>query len=392
MKIAVVIPWFFPNRGGAENGAYELSRHLVSRGHEVHVITPRYRTKWPKYEVLDGIYVHRFFTRGIPFSRKFSELAHSIWPFFSIPRLIRSINPDIVHLHYFLFTGHAAYRAAKRMSISTLLTLVGNDVYDPFHVPGDFLHGFNSRVVNGVDHVVAACEFIGDVVSKKFSLGRDKLSVVPYGVDTNRFKPAPMNSTLRKSFGIPNEGIVVLTVQRLHERKEVDYFLQAAKEVISVRSDCYFLIVGKGPEMEHLKKIVIELGISGNVRFLGFVVDEQLPSIYQLADLFAFHTSHEGFGIVLLEAMASAKAVVTARAGGTIDIVEEGKTGTFVPPRDSKALAKAILGLLVKPVQMKRMGEFGRERVLMKYSWVKITDAYEKIYNTLLNKTKEAVR
>jgi glycosyltransferase involved in cell wall biosynthesis len=350
-------------------------------------MTPRYKTSWAKEETMEGVEVERFLARGLPGFRLVSELAHSLWPFISIPRAIKKMRPDVVHMHYFLFTGHAAYRASKRLGIPTVLTLVGNDVYDPFHIPGGFLKFFNERIVRGSDRVVAACAFIRKVVSEKFARPLGKINVIPYGVDADRFSPGTSSKENRRSFGIPDGKKVVLTVQRLHERKEIPVFLKAAQLVLESRKDVFFLIAGKGPEEKALKNLSVEMGLSDRIKFLGFVPDERLPVLYQVADIFAFHTIHEGFGIVVLEAMACGKPVVTTRAGGTEDIVEDGKTGFLVSPRDPESFSECIIALLGDGKLASSFGRAGRISVENKFSWPRVTDSYETIYNDLKGRT-----
>jgi glycosyltransferase involved in cell wall biosynthesis len=380
MKIAMIIPWFSPLKGGAENGALELSKCLVRRGHEVHVITPRYRRSWPREEKIDGIIVHRFFTLGIPGLKKISEALHSIWPFFGIPSLLNKIKPDIIHLHYILFTGHAGVSYSKKSKTPTVLTVVGNDVYDPFDIPADFLHSWNKKVANGVHHIAASNSFVARVMREKFSVPEDNVSVVPYGIDVNRFTPLKNGFSFRDNLGIPKDATVVLTVQRLHERKEVHFFLEAAKYILEKKKDAYFLVVGRGPEEKRLKQLAKETQIDKSVIFTGFVPDDKLVDVYRSADVFTFHTTYEGFGIVVLEAMATATPVVTTRAVGTEEIVTDGETGILVLPRLPLELAKATLRVIENKELRTSLAANGRRSAIEKFSWEKIADRYLALY------------
>jgi glycosyltransferase involved in cell wall biosynthesis len=383
MRIALTIPWFLPNRGGAEYGALELSRHLVRRGHEVHVLTPRFRLAWPSYETRDGVRVHRFPSFGLPGLRRASELAHTLWSNAFVPGLLARIKPDLIHMHYILFTGHAASRAAVRLGVRSVLTLVGSDVYDPYYVPGEFFGRWNRAVIKGADRIVAASRFVRDMVCRKFGVRPEDVSLIPYGVDASRFSLGGDDLRMRGRLGISRATPVILSVQRLHERKETQYLLRAAQIVLSHRPEALFLVAGKGPEAGPLKDLAGRLGIDNGLRFLGAVPDEDLADLYRAADVFALHTGYEGFGIVVLEAMASGKPVVTTKAGGTEDIVRDGETGLLAPPRDPEALARAILALLSDPGRASSMGIEARKDVERRFSWETVCEAYLKIYSEL---------
>jgi glycosyltransferase involved in cell wall biosynthesis len=121
------------------------------------------------------------------------------------------------------------------------------------------------------------------------------------------------------------------------------------------------------------------------VQFAGRVPDEDLPRYYQACDLFAFHTLHEGFGIVLLEAMATARSVVTTRAGGTLDIVQEGENGLMAEPRDVPGFARAVITLLKDPTRCALMGNVNRRRVEHHFNWDRITEQYNSLYQQVLS-------
>jgi glycosyltransferase involved in cell wall biosynthesis len=382
MKIAFAIPWFLPNKGGAELGAWELARRLVARGHQVRVVTPRFRLDWPASETIDGIEVRRYVSLAPSRFTRLSEIMHCGQ---AVPGVLHHLNdfqPDLVHLHYLFFTGYAAMAWSRWNRRPAIITLVGNDVYDPYYVPCSFMAPVNRWMVRRADKVAAASSFIRDVIAEKFGRPRDQVDLVPYGVDLTRFHPVDIGTiaALRRQLSLPEHRPIVLTVQRLHERKGVNYYLEAARRMLAVRPNLFFVVVGSGPERDTLETLSKRLGLSENIRFTGKVLDGELPLYYQAADLFAFHTLHEGFGIVLLEAMACGKPVVTTRAGGTLDIVVEGDGGHLVQPRDAEALAERVLRVLADPNEARRMGERNRLRVEENFNWDRLTDRYMTLY------------
>jgi len=383
MRIAILIPWFLPNRGGAEIGAWELARRLVQKGHLVRVITPRYRLDWKAEETIDGIEVRRYRSLAPSRWRRFSEIAHCLQAFPGVFHALNDFQPDLLHLHYMLWTGYAGMAWARRAGKPVVLSLVGNDVYDPYYTPCGYLRFLNRWMIRQSQETVAASSFVRDKINELFEPSKP-IPIIPYGVSLERFHPAGQaaKEAARRRLGLPLDRSIVLTVQRLHERKGVHYYLDAAAKALHELPNTLFVIVGGGPERVRLEQHAQKLGIASQVRFTGRVEDEDLPHYYEACDLFAFHTLHEGFGIVLLEAMATGRAVVTTRAGGTLDIVLDGVNGLMLAPRDATGLAGAMVTLLKDPQRRQAMEAANPLRVEQFFNWDRIAEQYELAYKT----------
>jgi phosphatidylinositol alpha-1,6-mannosyltransferase len=135
-----------------------------------------------------------------------------------------------------------------------------------------------------------------------------------------------------------------------------------------------YVVAGDGQQRPALEALATSIGVEDTVEFLGYVPDEDLPSLYNAADVFAMPnrregTSVEGFGIVFLEANATGTPVVGGRHGGVTDAIEDDETGYLVDPEDSQAVADAIDRLLSDDDLRHSLGEAGRERVEASYTW-----------------------
>ncbi len=213
---------------------------------------------------------------------------------------------------------------------------------------------------------------------------------VPNGVETDRFMPGD-GSRVRAELNVRPGQLLVATVCRLDAWKGVDDFLEAAAEVASADRDAVFAVVG-GPIIgqeayeDALKIRARELGLSGRVHFTGWRFGpEQMPDVHRALDVLVLASREpEPFGLVLLEAMATAKPVVATAHGGPLDIVEDGRTGDLVPPRDPSAMARAIIGLLCDPARRARMGALARERVLVHYTARQYVDGVDAVYRELV--------
>ena len=384
MRIGILIPSFLPVTGGAEIGAYQLGRRLVGRAHDVTVLTPQLDRCWPLAETMaGGIRVRRFpVPRWLPGRETLPAI---IAAYRSLGQLLREVRPDVLNMHYLLTTGLGGQWWASRLGVPTVLTLIGMDVYDPVYRPPAALRTLMRRAARQSAAVTCISTFVRDIVERDYPRGRrGAASVIPYGVDIKEFHPGVGGDGVRERYRVARGEKLVLTVQRLFPRKGVQHFVKAAAVVRQACPEARFLVVGDGPERAGLEALGRELGLDPVLKFAGLVDNSQLPSVYAASDVFAFHTFHEGLGIVLLEAIASGRPVVTTVAGGTTDIIREGENGLLVPPGDDRALADAMVRLLRSESEARALAARGREIAEREYDWDVIADRYLEIFQRVV--------
>jgi phosphatidyl-myo-inositol dimannoside synthase len=206
--------------------------------------------------------------------------------------------------------------------------------------------------------------------------------VVPLGTTPSHFRPGIDPRPVREKYGLDaggeRGGPWLLTVSRLESHKGVDTVIRALPAVRVAFPTAGYLVAGVGPRLPQLQRLVSDLGLGGAVRFLGLVDDDQLPALYNAADLYVGASRRvellaEGFGIALVEASACGLAVVGGRSGGVPDAVREGETGILVDPDDAGALAEGITRLLADVELRRRMGAAGRRAVETYYNWDRVT-------------------
>lgn len=189
-------------------------------------------------------------------------------------------------------------------------------------------------------------------------------TVITHGAD---FTPATAADIARVCAQYDLDGkIVFLTVNFLHPRKRIDLFLRAFAELNM--ENAVALVVGSGPEGEALKGLARELGVEPQVRFTGFVPDEQLPAFYGASDVYVHTCKNESFGLSVLEASAAGLPVVAVDEGGPREIVQKNVTG-LLSQAEPRALAEDMRRLAVDAALRARMGEAGRRRAQENYSW-----------------------
>ena len=213
-----------------------------------------------------------------------------------------------------------------------------------------------------------------------FGVPTEKIRRVYPGVDPDRFTPAPKDQTWIDRLQIQNKRIL-LTIARLDQRKGHDKVLQAMPQL---PDDVVYLIGGTGREEERLRQITAELNLEDRVHFLGFVPDEDLPTLYNLCDIFvmpnrvtegtALAGDIEGFGITFIEAGSCEKPVIAGKSGGAVEAVLDGQTGLLVDPTSEDEIAQAILKLFNEPDFATQIGQQARKRIQNELDWRILTE------------------
>lgn len=331
MHILVAAHDFYPDPGSGGTGryVYETAREFVDRGHAVSVVTRR-RGEIPHTELIEGIDVYRY---DISIAGE------------SAPTVARQL-PGAARAVARAVEAATAERPADVVSFQGPLTslFVHRTVADEvprvltFHSPWPTEYDIKARndpsvsalrrrinvrvralaeerVVRAADRTIVLSEFIGDELERVH--GRDDATVIPGGVDVERFSPAA-ESSLR----VDTAGTSFLTVRRLSERMGLDVLIDAFAPIASEYPDAELFVAGDGPLRAELERQTEEVGVADRITFLGYVPDDDLPSVYAGADVFVLPTTRlEGFGLATMEALASGTPAVGTAIGGTVDIL-----------------------------------------------------------------------
>jgi glycosyltransferase involved in cell wall biosynthesis len=223
-------------------------------------------------------------------------------------------------------------------------------------------------------------------VARRFAwTTRHKVQVVSNGVDLGRFAPRPPSATLRAALGVPPSPPLVVSIGRFVPEKGYRHLLDAAARIQRTRPGVHWMLVGGGELQDELVAQARRLGLGSQVHFLEW--REDVADVLALGDLFVLPSEREGFGRVLVEAMAMGKAVVATTAGGIPEIVLDGETGLLVPPAAPAPLADAMADLLDDPRRAARLGAAGRARALTTFSLDAHAGGVARVYADVLGAT-----
>ena len=247
---------------------------------------------------------------------------------------------------------------------------------------------FHRYTYSRVARVLAISEVIRRNVLETTPMAPARVMTLHDAIDAEEYSPAKGDGArVRDGFGFTKKNIVVGFVGRFSPGKGHEEFLRAALEVVRARPLVRFLVAGEASAGEEayeraIRALCTSLGLDGTVTFAGFRRD--IPDVMASFDVLAFPSHAESFGVVLIEAMAMELPVVSTNCDGVLDIVVEGETGLYVPPRNSMELASALFRLIDDPDLRRRLGLAGRKRVLELFDRRNQIDRLEKIYAEVL--------
>jgi phosphatidylinositol alpha-1,6-mannosyltransferase len=230
------------------------------------------------------------------------------------------------------------------------------------------------RVLESASLVIANSEYTRQLVSKVAPHAR--VENLPLAVDPQRFAPTDREAAKEK-YDVSGKR-VLCTVSRMYPYKGHDVVLRAIASLDSnERERLVYMVVGRGPYERGLRRLAAELRVESNVRWLGFVAEDDLPEVYSASDLFVLCTrdapeerSVEGFGLVFLEAQSCGTPVVGTRTGGIPAAIQDGEGGWLIEQNDQAALADIIRTLVHSPELFRTAGTQARQRVVREHTWV----------------------
>ncbi len=401
LNILMVTDIYFQDMvGGSGRVVSETSKILAKRGHNIYVLTRRYNNL-PIKETTDGIVVHRY---NMDFYNPIKGSLESIINCRKgIENILSDQKIDLIHFHHSP-SSIGAMLSRKIKQIPKLRTF-----HSPWHKEYEIKTKdieknpikmtirkvyiwirwlIEKAILKNCDRIVVLSEFMKDQIQSYFSDSKEKITIIPGGIDTERFKPAEDKSDVRRRLNIPQDRHILLTVRNLLPRMGLENLIEAVKIIIDNNKNVLLIIVGKGFLENRLKDMVTRLKLDDYIKFAGFISDDELPMYYQIADIFILPTRFlEGFGLVTLEALSSGIPVLATPIGGTIEILKEFNKRLFFENSSARSMAKLINEYVqLGNKRLDELGKEGREYVLTKYSWNLVADKLEEFYYKIINR------
>lgn len=393
MKVLMLSPEYPPHVvGGLGKHVYELAEHLVKEGVEIYVVTPGCPGS-PDQEVINGVKIFRAPLYQIsPLGFVDSVLQSNLGLIETGVALLNKVGGfSLIHAHDWL-VGFAAKTLKHAFKLPLLATIHATE-----HGRNHGIHNELQKYIHNAEwlltyeawKVICCSEYMKGEVERVFALPQDKITILPNGIDSQKYETRADLADFRSSYAADQEK-VVLFVGRLVYEKGAHVLLEAFPGILRAAPQTKLIIVGKGGERSSLEERTRQLGISDRVYFTGYLDDQALLALYKCADVAVFPSLYEPFGIVALEAMASDTPVVLSDTGGLSEIVVDGLEGLKAYPGDSWSLGEKIIKILWDQDLADRLAAQAKEKVRNVFEWQKIAGNTKAVYLDILEVYKKS--
>jgi len=368
MRILQTPPRFYPYIGGVENYVYFLSRELVKMGHQVKVFCAD-EPKGGDAEI-EGIQVKR-----LAHIAKVANTNITYW----LPKRIFQEDCDLIHTHLPTpwsadVSAQAALLKNKPLVLTYFNDIMGRGMYSCVAAAYNFTA---LKILLKLTRKIIVLHRKYVDYSPYLKKHMKKIEIIPPGVDLERFQviaPGRRNKKTVLFLGLLDE---------YHRYKGLDYLIRAMSLVKNEIPEVRLVIGGGGILEQEYRKLSVSLGLEGEVEFAGTIPMKGVAKYYEACDVFvlpSLSSEQEGFGIVLLEAMACGRPVITTDITGPAEKIKESGSGIVVAPQDIPALAEAIRDILKDENYALKMGMLARRLVEEQYSWSRVAQYVERLY------------
>ena len=392
MKILILADVFYPDTiGGAGRVVYHLAFELSGKGHEIHVIKRNEDEKWPSHqELTPSLKVYRFFSPSKESLGLFlSEIKNSRQ---LAKKLTQKINFDLVcthqslvamgpllsrHfrqiplIHYFHSPWHEEFLVKKQQDRAK--TGTGNKTI------AFLMRRIEKRVLFKATKVIVLSEYMWERALEIHNYHEDQVVKIPGGVDLDRYRlPTEGKVAARDAVKLPTNKTVFLTIRNLVPRMGLENLIESFSQSSVLREKGLLLIGGRGFLENDLKAQVESANLQDAVRFLGHIPEEELPLFYQASDFFVLPTRElEGFGLVILEAMASGTPVLGTPIGGIPELIGAFDKRLIFDGTGWQDMRRKLEEVIERQDSFRFDPQDCRAFVEEHFSWKKMADAFE---------------
>jgi glycosyltransferase involved in cell wall biosynthesis len=373
--LCVGIGWFPKTPGGLDRYVYELTSQLAAGQDRVELCGVGLPETHSETQSNSNLKITNLAAPDI-------RLWERLWLIRSNFLQRKSTKPDAINLHFALYSFPLLEVLHK-----------GVPVTFSFHGPwaleskqegsgklSVFLkHWIEERVYRRCDRFIVLSKAFGDILHQEYQVPLHKIHVIPGGVDLSRFQFNRSRQQARSQLNWPQNRPILFTARRLVHRVGLDKLLVAVAKIKPQIPDIWLAIAGKGPLQAVLEQQATDLGLNDNVKFLGFLPDEQLPIAYQAADLSVMPSqSLEGFGLSVLESLACGTPALCTPVGGMPEILEPFSPNLITASCEATAIADRLEQLLLKKVPMPSR-EACQEYAAVNFDWQIIAQKVRKV-------------
>jgi len=329
----------------------------------------------------ESIHIH-LLTRLAPKIWAASQYLSALLWVLQTRRLINKTKPDIVDGHFVTVYGFlAACSGFHPLVVSTW----GSDIL-VYPRRNSFFKAITRYALKKADLITCDGENAMEAIAK---IGADtqKISLVSFGVDTQKFNIKQKDEKLKEKLGMNNSPIVI-SLRNLEPIYDIDSLIDSIPIVLKEVPEAKFIIAGRGSQETKLKELAKSLGVIENVNFVGWISHDELPKYLASSDLYVSTSLSDTISISLLEAMACGLAPIVTDVGDNRKWIENGKNGFVIPTKSPELLAEKTIYLLKNKELRGKMGKLNQQLVEQKVNYGKEMGKVEKLYEELIGRYK----
>lgn len=361
LRVLHVIPNFGP--GGAERLVVDLIKFIDHTQFEGAACSLYPRQGYPLEKELDMANIKVWYLN--------KHTGPDLRIIFELVKVLTCFSPHIVHTHLSVLKYLLPLYVIKKVPVR--VHTIHNQPEHEVDKLGQLIHKIAFKHYGVIPVSISESVYRG----LKPLYGNINSQVIYNGIDTKRFNvPFEQGFNIKKRVGVIHKKTLI-HIGRFYLEKNHSLLIDSFKLVKRYYENVVLLLVGDGELRTSIKKKVYESGLEGSIRFLG--VRDDVPDLLAAADCFVLSSDWEGFGLVVVEAMAAGKPVVATAVGSVPELVQDGVTGFLVPSHDPDALAEAIIKLLNDDELMKSMGK-NAEKAAQKFNIYNTAKCYETLY------------
>lgn len=335
--------------GGAENQVVNLADKFASKGHQVTIA----------YMLQPDLVKPKNPSVNLVWLGGTKDPVGMLKALINLVRLIKQTKPDVVHSH--MYHANILSRAARLFAKALRLVCTSHSNNE-----GGKLRMLSYRLSNWLaDSFTNVSDDAVKAFEQNGAVAPGKMQAVTNGIDTDFFQlSAQARQQLRSEFKLEDKKVFI-AIGRLHEAKDYPNLLNAFVTLVQSTPNTHLLIVGDGELRADIEDQINSLELSNNVTLLG--IRRDIPQLLSAADIFVLSSAWEGFGLVVAEAMACQRIAIGTDSGGVAQVI--GDAGFLVPPKDSAALAQAMIEASnMSDKEAQELGEKARKRIIDHFS------------------------
>lgn len=377
--------------GGAQENTLITCKVLAQRGHEVTLITGP--ALGPEGELFNQAKGQGYKVVVLQKLRRAINPVHDTVSYVQLKKLLRQLQPDVVHTHSAKagILGRFAGWALKGQwgqSIPAVVHTIHGLAFHPYqsHLLNKFYIAAEKSAAKRTDFFISVADAM-TAQSLAAGVGRPQQYVTGYSAieedDFLRPISPQRRAEFRRTYGIGEDAVVLVTIARLFMLKGHDYIIESAKSLSKRFANCVWLFVGDGNLSDRYKTQVRELGLEGRIKFTGLLPPSQIPLAIQSSDMLVHCSLREGLARTLPQAMLCGKPAISFDVDGAREVVNP-NTGRLIEPKNVAQLVEACAELIENEGLRRQLGENGRASVTTKFAPETMVDTIEAVYRKLL--------